>query len=72
MLGCHGYRLCIKISVVIKQYVLVTRNSSVGPGFLGPIDTSVRQFSCVCARKVCRKFDGMLRYYGFEVRSMVM
>lgn len=62
----------MKISVVIKQYVLVTRNSRVGPGFLGPTDTSVRQFSCVSTRKVCRKFNGMLRYYGFEGRRMVM
>lgn len=54
-----------KISVVIKQCVLVTRNSSVGPGFWGLIGASERWFSCVSTRKVYRKFGGMLKYYGF-------
>ena len=72
MLGCHGYRLYTKISVVVKQCVLVTRNSIVGPGLLGPIGASSRQFSCVSTRKLCRKFDGRLRCYGFEERRMIM
>lgn len=66
-----GYKLCVKISAVIQQSVLVSRNSSAVPGILGPICASGRQFSYVSTRNACRKFDWVLRHCGFEVRMVI-
>lgn len=45
--GCHGYRLCVKMSAVTQQCVLDTRSSGVGTRFSGPIGASAGQFLCV-------------------------
>lgn len=66
-----GYKLSVKISVIIQQSILVTRNSSAVPGLLGPMCTFGRQFSYVSTRNACRKFDWVLRHYGFEVRMII-
>lgn len=66
-----SYKLCVKISAVIQQSVLVSRNSSAVPGILGPICASGRQFSYVSTRNACRKFDWVLRHCGFEVRMVI-
>lgn len=49
--GCHGYRLCVKMSAVTQQCVLDTRSSGVGTRFSGPIGASAGQFLCVHWKK---------------------